>query len=352
MKDSKLKHPGLKSGLNPEMHLVQNIYDKVEKIPTRNGYGHGLVELGKVNKDVVVLCADLSDSTRALWFAEKFPDRFVEVGISEQDMMGIAAGLAAVGKIPYVSTYGVFCTGRAWDQMRTTVAYGEFNVKIASAHGGVSVGPDGATHQSLEEIALSRVLPNMNIVIPADYWETKKATLESAGINKPMVIRFGREKVPVITTEKTPFVFGKAETYRFGSDVAVFACGPMVYEALVAAKELEGKRIDVRVVNMHTVKPIDEKAIIEAAKETGAIVTAEEHQVNAGFGSAIAEVVVENYPVPMRRVGVLDRFGESGDPDQLMVEFNLKSTDIIKAIEDVIKRKKNERKDRRYSDKL
>lgn len=328
------------SGLNHEMHLAANLYGNFEKIPTRDGFGHGLVELGKTNPNVVVLCADISDSTRALWFAEKYPERFVEAGISEQDMMGMAAGLAAVGKIPYVSTYGVFCTGRAWDQMRTTVAYGEFNVKIASAHGGISVGPDGATHQSLEEIALSRVLPNMSVVVPADYWETKKATLESARIRGPMVIRFGREKVPVITTPETPFRFGKAETFRFGNDVTVFACGPMVYEALAAAKELEKRGIDVRVINMHTVKPIDEEAIIEAAKETGAIVTAEEHQVAAGFGSAIAEVVVENYPVPMRRVGVLDRFGESGEPDELMVQFNLKSADIIKAIEDVMRRKK------------
>jgi transketolase len=329
-----------KSGLNPEMKLAADIFDKVEKIPTRDGFGHGLVELGAANKDVVVLCADISDSTRAQWFADKYPERFVEVGISEQDMMGIAAGLASVGKIPYVSTYGVFCTGRAWDQMRTTVAYGEFNVKIASAHGGISVGPDGATHQSLEEIALSRVLPNMGVVVPADYWETKKATIASASIKGPMVIRFGREKVPVITTPGTPFRYGKAETLRFGSDVSVFACGPMVYEALVAAKELEKKGIDVRVVNMHTVKPLDEKAVIDAAKETGAIVTAEEHQVNAGFGSAIAEVVVENYPVPMKRVGVLDRFGESGEPDELMARFNLKSADIVSAIEGVLKRKK------------
>ncbi len=329
-----------KFGLNPDMHLAPNLFGKIDRIPTRDGYGHGLVELGHSNKNVVVLCADISDSTRALWFAEKFPERFVEVGISEQDMMGIAAGLAATGKVPFVCTYGVFCTGRAWDQMRTTVAYGEFNVKIASAHGGISVGPDGATHQSLEEIALSRVLPNMGVVVPADYQETKKATIESASINGPMVLRFGREKVPVVTTEKTPFRYGRAEIFRFGSDVAVFACGPMVYEALVAAKALETKGIDVRVVNMHTVKPIDREAIIAAARETGAIVTAEEHQVAAGFGSAIAEVVVESCPVPMRRVGVLDRFGESGEPDELMSRFNLTSADIVKAIEDVLARKK------------
>ncbi len=330
----------MRSGLNPKIHLVKNLYDKVEKIPTRNGYGEGLVELGKKNKDVVVLCADLSDSTRALWFAEKYPERFVEVGIAEQDMMGIAAGLASAGKIPYVSTYGVFCTGRAWDQMRTTVAYGDFNVKIGGAHGGVSVGPDGATHQSLEEITLSRILPNMKVIVPTDYLETKKATIESSKIYGPVMLRFGREKVPMITTEKTPFRVGKAEVYRFGSDISIFSCGPMVYEALIAAKELESKGIDARVVNMHTVKPIDERMIIKAAKETGGIVTAEEHQVAGGFGSAIAEVIVENYPVPIKRVGILDRFGESGEPDELMVEFNLKSTDIIKAVENVMKRMK------------
>ena len=330
----------MKSKLNPKMHLVENLYGEVEKIPTRNGYGHGLVEMGKKNKDIVVLCADLSDSTRALWFAEKYPERFVSVGIAEQDMMGVAAGLAAVGKIPFVSTYGVFCTGRAWDQMRTTVAYGDFNVKIGGAHGGVSVGPDGATHQSLEEIALTRVLPNMKVVVPTDYLETKKATLEAARIKGPIMLRFGREKVPLITTEKTPFMFGKSEIYRFGDDVTVLACGPMVHEALIAAKELEKKKIDARVINMHTVKPIDQEAILKAAKETGGIVTAEEHQAAGGFGSAIAEVIVENYPVPINRVGVLDRFGESGHPDELMAEFNLKSTDIIKAVANVMKRKK------------
>ncbi len=330
----------MKSGINPGMHLVENLYGKVDKIPTRDGYGKGLLELGEKNKDVVVLCADLSESTRTHWFAEKYPERFVEVGISEQDMMGIAAGLAAVGKIPYVSTYGVFCTGRAWDQMRTTVAYGNFNVKIGGAHGGVSVGPDGATHQSLEEIALSRVLPNMKVIVPADYLETKKATIEASKISGPVFIRFGREKVPVITTEETPFRFGKAEIYRFGNDVSIFACGPMVYEALLAAKQLEERGIDAMVVNIHTVKPIDIDMIIKAAKETGGIVTAEEHQVAGGFGSAVAEVVVENYPVPVQRVGVLDRFGESGPPEELMKKFDLESTSIARAAESVIKRKK------------
>jgi transketolase len=322
------------------MKLSKDLYGEVEKIPTRNGYGEGLIELGKTNPKVVVLCADLSDSTRSLWFAKKFPDRFVEMGISEQDMMNVAAGLAAVGKIPYVCTYGVFCTGRAWDQMRTTVAYGQFNVKIGGAHGGVSVGPDGATHQSLAEIALTRVLPNMIVVVPTDSIETKKATIEASKINGPVFLRFGREKVPVITTEETPFKIGRAETYRFGEDITIFACGPMVYESLIAAKNLERKGIDARVINLHTVKPIDSEVIIKAAKETGGIVTAEEHQYMAGFGSAVAEVVVENYPVPLRRVGVLDRFGESGEPDELMKEFNLTYADIMNAVGKVMKMKR------------
>ncbi|MCK5023785.1 MAG: transketolase family protein [Candidatus Aenigmarchaeota archaeon] len=322
------------------MYLSEKLYGDVDQVPTRNGYGHGLVELGETNKDVVVLTADISDSVRTQWFADKYPDRFIEVGISEQDMMGIAAGLATVGKIPFVSTYGVFCTGRAWDQIRTTVAYGDFNVKIGGAHGGISVGADGATHQALEEITLTRVLPNMTVIVPADSEETKKATLAAAATDGPFMLRFGREKVPVVTTEKTPFKVGRAETYVFGDDISIIACGPMVYEAIIAAKELDKKGISVRVINMHTVKPIDKETIIKAAKETGAIVTAEEHQVAGGMGSAVAEVVVENCPVPIKLVGVRDRFGESGEPEELMVEFNLKSTDIIKAAEQVLEMKK------------
>ena len=263
------------------------------------------------------------------------------MGISEQDMLGTAAGLAKVGKIPFVSTYGVFVSGRAWEQIRTTVCYGEFNVKIGGAHGGISVGPDGATHQSLEEIALMRVLPNMNVLVPCDAIETRKATLASVEINGPVYIRFGREPIPVITEEDTPFEFGRAETFREGSDITVIACGYEVGEALKAAEEVEKEKgISVRVINLHTIKPIDKEAIIKAAKETGAIVTAEEHQAMGGMGSAVSEVVVQNYPVPMKIVGVQDRFGESGQPEELLDAFGLTARFIKDAVIETLERKK------------
>lgn len=312
---------------------------KFEMKATRDGYGEALVELGKTNPRVVVLGADLTDSTRTLWFAEKFPDRFFQIGIAEQDMLNTAAGLSLTGKIPFASTYGVFVAGRAWDQVRTTICYANLNVKIGGAHGGVSVGTDGATHQALEEITLMRVLPNMKVIVPCDALETYKATMKAAEIKGPVYIRFGREKIPVITKEDTPFTLGKAATFREGKDVSLIACGYMVYEALKAAEELKKKGVSARVINLHTVKPIDKEAIIKAAKETGAIVACEEHQIMGGFGSAVAEVVVENYPVPMRFIGIQDRFGESGTPEELIKEFNLDSRDIIKAVEDVLQYK-------------
>jgi len=312
---------------------------KFEMKATRDGYGEALVELGKKNPRVVVLGADLTDSTRTGWFAEKFPDRFFEIGIAEQDMLNTAAGLSLTGKIPFVSTYGVFVSGRAWEQIRTTICYANLNVKIGGAHGGVSVGPDGATHQALEEIALMRVLPNMKVIVPCDAIETYKATMKAAELKGPVYIRFGREKIPVITKKDTPFQLGKAATFREGKDVSLIACGYMVYEALKAADELEKKKISAKVINLHTVKPIDKEAIVKAAKETGAIVTCEEHQIMGGFGSAVAEVVVENYPVPMKFIGIQDRFGESGTPEELIKEFNLDSSDIIKAVEEVLKRR-------------
>lgn len=310
---------------------------KYEMKATRDGYGEALVELGKTNPRVVVLGADLTDSTRTLWFAEKFPDRFFQIGIAEQDMLNTAAGLSLTGKIPFASTYGVFVAGRAWDQVRTTICYANLNVKIGGAHGGVSVGTDGATHQALEEITLMRVLPNMQVIVPCDAIETYKATMKAAEIKGPVYIRFGREKIPVITKEDTPFTFGKAVTFKEGKDVSLIACGYMVYEALKAAEELKKKGISARVINLHTVKPIDKEAIIKAAKETGAIVTCEEHQIMGGFGSTVAEVVVENHPVPMRFIGIQDRFGESGTPEELIKEFNLDFSDIIKAVEEVLR---------------
>lgn len=322
-----------------DLKLSNNILGDVEMIPTRFGYGDGLVALGKQNSDVVVLGADLTSSLCADRFQKAFPDRFIQIGIAEQDMMGVASGLSIVGKIPFVSTYGVFCTGRAWDQLRTTVAYAKLNVKVGSGHGGISVGPDGATHQALEDIAITRTIPNMTVIVPADYHETFKATIAAANMDGPVMIRFGREKVPVITTSETPFEIGKADIYRDGSDVSVIACGVMVYQALVAAEKLANEGISVQVINCHTVKPIDMETIIGAAALTGAVVTAEEHQVMGGFGSAVAEVLCQNCPVPMKMVGIQDSFGESGQPDDLMRKFNLLDTDIIQAVREVLRKK-------------
>lgn len=322
-----------------DMKLAPDIFGEVEMIPTRFGYGDGLVALGTENPNVVVLGADLTSSLCADRFEKAFPERFVQIGIAEQDMMGVAAGLSIVGKVPFVSTYGVFCTGRAWDQLRTTVAYAKLNVKIGSGHGGISVGPDGATHQALEDIAITRTIPNMTVIAPCDYHETLKATVASAKINGPVMIRFGREKVPVISTSETPFEIGKAEIYRDGTDVSVVACGVMVYQALVAAEKLAAEGISVQVINSHTIKPIDSETIICAASKTGAVVTAEEHQVMGGFGSAVAEVLCQNYPVPLKMVGVQDTFGESGKPDDLMGKYNLLDTDIIQAVREVLKMK-------------
>ncbi|MFH1591571.1 MAG: transketolase family protein [archaeon] len=326
--------------IDPKMHLDEDVFKEPKSFPSRDGYGHGLVALGETDERVVVLGADLTSSTRADWFQKRFPDRFLQIGIAEQDMLGVAAGLSLVGKIPFVSTYGVFCTGRAWDQFRTSICYANLNVKLNSAHGGISVGADGATHQALEDIAITRTIPNATVIVPADAIEGKKATIAAAKINGPVVVRFGREPVPVVTTEKTPFEIGKAEVYREGKDAAVIACGVMVFEALQAAKELEEEGIELRVINCHTVKPMDDKTILAAAKDCGAIVTAEEHQIMGGFGSAIAEVVIQHNPVPMEMVGVKDTFGESGDPDELMEAYGLTRKDIIAAVKNVMKRKK------------
>jgi transketolase len=304
--------------------------------PTRDGYGEGLLELGRTNKRVVVLGADITASTRADWFMKKFPDRFIEIGISEADLLGTAAGLSLAGKIPYVCTYGVFVAGRAWDQIRTSVCYMNLNVKIGGGHGGISVGPDGATHQALEEISIMRVLPRMTVVVPADAIETKKATISAAGFPGPVYIRFGREPVPVVTTEESPFVIGKANLLRDGNDVTIIACGVMVYQALAASEELKKKGIDARVVNLHTIKPIDKDAIVESARKTGAIVTAEEHTICGGMGSAVSEVVVQNCPVPMRIIGTRDRFGESGQPEELMQKFGLTADDIAGAVNELL----------------
>ncbi|MFH1057035.1 MAG: transketolase C-terminal domain-containing protein, partial [Candidatus Micrarchaeota archaeon] len=311
----------------------------LEKIPGRFGYGDGLVELGRENENVMVLCCDLTGSTRVDLFKKAFPKRFLQIGVAEQNMAQVAVGLALEGKIPFISSYAVFSPGRNWDQIRISVCYNETNVKLAGAHAGISVGPDGATHQALEDIATMRVLPMMTVVVPCDYHEAKKATIALGRMNGPCYFRFGRDKIPVITTPNTPFEVGRAEIYRDGTDVAIVACGPLVYEALVAAEELAKKGINAMVVNNHTIKPIDDSTLEKVARKCGAVVTAEEHQITGGMGSAVAESLAKTYPVPMEFVGMPDHFGESGTPAELMKKWGMTSPAIIAAAEKVLKRK-------------
>ena len=328
--------------LNPQAKLSKKLFQPdIEQVPARDGYGKGLVWLGENNPNVVVLTGDLSESTRSHWFAEKFPKRFIEVGVAEQNMMGIAAGLALSGKIPFVSSYATFNPGRNWDQLRVSVAYSQANVKIAGAHAGISVGPDGATHQALEDIAITRVIPDLVVIVPCDFEETKKATIAAAQeIKGPVYLRFGREKTPVMTTPETPFKVGRAEVLREGKDVAIIGSGFVVYNALLAAEELHKEGIECLGGNNHTIKPIDRKTLTAAAKKCGAVVTVEEHQINGGAGSAVIEVLAEEYPVPVERVGMPDSFGESGQPAELIQKYGMDKDAIVKAVRKVLKRKK------------
>jgi len=314
--------------------------NKLEMVPTRDGFGKAVVELGKKDERIVVLSADLTDSTRAGWFKKEFPERFFAFGVAEQDMIGAASGFALSGKIPYACTFGVFASGRAWDQIRVSVAYMNLDVKIVGTHGGVTVGEDGATHQALEEITLMRVLPNMTVIVPSDAIEAKKATVAAAKHKGPVYLRLGRGKVPVVTKEKDAFKIGKANVLKEGKDLTIFACGIMVYAALEAHKILADENITARVVNMHTPKPLDVEAIKSAATQTGAIVTAEEHSTFGGFGSAISEIVSGRFPVPTKMVGVRNKFGESGSEKELLKEFNLEAKDIVKAAKEALKLKK------------
>ncbi len=316
------------------------LYSKdIEQIPTRNGYGEALALLGEKNPNVVVLCGDLTESTRSLAFAKKFPERFIEMGVAEQNMMGVAAGLAMEGKIPFVSSYAVFSPGRNWDQLRVNVCYNKANVKIAGAHTGISVGPDGATHQALEDIAITRVLPGLVVLAPCDVHETRKATLAAAEYDGPVYLRFAREKTPVITTPDAPFEIGKAYVMREGTDVTIVACGPLLYEALMAAEQLKGK-VSVEVINCPTIKPLDRKTIVASAKKTGAVVTVEEHQITGGLGGVVCETLSEEFSVPVVRVGMPDSFGESGAPDELLTKYGMKAKDIIAAVRKVINRRR------------
>ena len=328
--------------LNKKLKLSEKIFtDGVDELPTRDGYGNGLVELGGQNPNVVVLCADLAESTRSLWFKEKYPERYIEMGVAEQNMAAIAAGLAVSGKIPFVSSYAVFSPGRNWEQIRTTAAYNNANVKIAGAHAGVSVGPDGATHQAIEDIATMRVIPNMKVIVPCDAIEAKKATVAAGEIYGPVYLRFAREATPVITSEETPFKIGKAEVLWHSArpEAAIIGCGHLLYNAMLAAAELEKEEISVVVLNSHTVKPIDEKTIIEAAKKCGAVVTLEEHSIIGGLAGAVAEVLAKNHPVPMEFVGMRDVFGESGPPNDLIEKYGMGVKDIKEAVKMVMKRK-------------
>jgi transketolase len=320
--------------------LNPKLFDEdIGQAPTRDGLGKGLVLAGEENSNVVALCADLTESTRMEEFKKTFPERFFEIGVAEQNLVTVGSGMAHEGKIPFVSSYATFSPGRNWEQIRTTICYNNLPVKIVGSHAGISVGPDGATHQALEDMAIMRALPNMVVVCPADSIEAKKATQAMARHPQPNYIRLSRDKVPTITTEETPFEIGKAEVYFEGKDATIIACGQMVYRALKVAKELETDNISVRVINCHTIKPLDKKSVLSAAEETGAIVTVEEHQITGGLGGAVSELVSEHFPVPIKIIGVEDHFGESGAPSELLDKFGLTVENIKKAVLQVVRMK-------------
>jgi len=320
--------------LNPKLYQSD-----VEQEAIRVGFGRGLVEAGRRDPRVVALCADLTESTKMDGFAKAFPDRFVEIGVAEQNLVTVAAGMALAGKIAFVSSYAAFSPGRNWEQIRTTICLNDTSVKIAGSHAGVSVGPDGATHQMLEDIALMRVLPNMRVVVPCDSLEAEKATIALAASDGPAYIRLAREKTPIVTTTATPFTLGSARVLREGTDLTLIACGPMVYQALVAANELSAKGIETEVINCATVKPLDHLTILASARKTRRVISAEEAQVAGGLGGAVAELLGEHEPLPLVRVGMHDRFGESGDPDQLLDHFELTGSHIARLAETFVTRR-------------
>lgn len=315
--------------------LIKDL-ESSKKISTRLGFGQALVKLGAVDKDIFVLSADLSESTGAGIFKRRFPDRYIECGVAEQNMIGVATGLALSGKIPIACTYGVFWL-RAMDQVRISVCYNQANVKLVASHGGISVGADGATHQALEDIAMMRVLPNMTVVVPCDAQEAEKAIRALVKIKGPCYLRLSRPPTPQITTKKTPFKIGRAEIFKEGSEVTIVASGPILYNALVAAKNLEKQGISAEVINCHTIRPIDKTTLIKSVKKTKALVTCEDHQVFGGLGSAVLEATSENFPVSCQQVGIKDRFGQSGEADELAQEYGLTPDDIISATKKVLK---------------
>ena len=330
--------------VNSEAKLNPQLFSKdVEQVPIRNGYGEGLIIAGERDPNVVVLCADLTESTRSEAFAKRFPERFFELGVAEQNLATIAAGLGISGKIPFISSYATFSPGRNWEQIRTTISYNDSNVKIAGHHAGIYTGPDGATHQAIEDIATMRVMANMNVFVPCDAIEARKATVAAAQIWGPVYLRFARDKSPVVTSEETPFVPGKAEILWHSKrpQAAIIACGTLVYNALLAAKELEKEKVGTIVVNNHTIKPMDEHTIVDVAKKCGAIVTVEEHQVAGGMGSAVAELLAKKCPTPQEFIGMQGVFGESGSPQDLIKKYGMDVKDITAVVKKVIKRKTN-----------
>lgn len=326
--------------IRTEAKLALDLLDpKIAQKPTRDGYGMGVIAAAEKDPNVVVVCADLTESTRNLDFKKKFPDRFIQVGVHEQFLAAGAAGLALGGKIPFITSYAMFCPGRAWEMVRTNICLNDVNVKIIGSHAGVSVGPDGATHQAIEDMAIMRPIPNVTILAPCDAVEAEKATRAIAAWKGPCYVRFAREKTPVFTTAETPFEIGKATTFRTGKDVAIVACGPLVHNALLAAEELAEEGLDVMVVNSHTVKPLDEKAVLHAAETCDAIVTVEEHQITGGLGGAVAEYLAKVRPTIQEFVGVPNVFGESGSPNELISRFGMDVTAIKKAVKKAHKRK-------------
>ena len=326
------------------MKLNPKLFSKdVEQIPIRKGFGEGLVLAGEADKNVIGLCADLTESTQMYLFKNKFPERFIEIGVAEQNMATVASGLAAMGKIPFISSYAMFSPGRNWEQIRTTIAYNNRPVKIAGSHAGISVGTDGGTHQAIEDIALMRVIPRLVVLSPCDAIEAKKATLSAAKTESPTYIRLAREKTPVITTEETPFEIGKAEIFfepKGKADVGIIATGALVYKAIMVASALGKEGINVKVLNLSSIKPLDEEALINLAQEARAIVTVEEHQIAGGMGSAVSEYLAQNCPTPIEFIGVHDKFGQSGKPEELLEHYGMGENDIKEAVKKVLKRKK------------
>ena len=327
--------------LNNSVKLSEKLFDAdAPSLPTRDGFGNGVVEAGEKDERVVVVCADLAESTRAEWFQKKFPTRYIEMGVAEQNLASVASGMANYGKIPFITSYAAFNPGRNNEQIRTTISLNNVPVKVCGMHAGVSVGPDGATHQALEDIGLMRMQPNMTVVVPCDAEEARKATYAAAFNGKPTYLRFGREKTPLMTTLETPFEIGRAY-YLWKSEspqVSIIGCGSLLHEALKAAQSLEARGVRVSVINAHTIKPLDTATILKAASESGAVVTVEEHQVAGGLGSAVAELLAATRPVPIEFVGVKDRYGQSGTTAELYKEYGLDSEAIQRAVENVLKR--------------